>query len=179
MAETNPKPLPNDGDDPPHNTNTTSAAGGSHQSKHPKKNPGSNSNEVKFDEVTGTGSPKKEPEVKIEETVTSDPKPKKGDVDEVNIYNIDIMHEILEYKNLKGVDPADNPDDLREFCTPFIHLDIGNARGWIRKMRELKNKFNDDSAPVEDLDKQEFKLWKKIWGNEGKGDGDPGVGSSE
>ncbi|CAH1444454.1 unnamed protein product [Lactuca virosa] len=83
-------------------------------------------------------------------------------------------------KPKKGTTPCDNPDDLREFCTPYIRLDIGNARGWIRKMRELKIKFNNDSAPTDDVDKKEFELWKKIWGNEQKGDDhDPDVGSSK
>ncbi|KAI3497023.1 hypothetical protein L1887_39404 [Cichorium endivia] len=160
MAEANPKPLSNDGGDPPKKKNTTSAtaAGGSRQSKHPNKRSDSN-------------------EVKIEDPATI--KPNKGDVEEVNIYNLDILHEILLYKNWKGVTPCDNPDDLREFCTPYIHLDIGNARGWIRKMREIKTKFNNESDPIDDVDKQEFELWKKIWGNERKDDDDPGVGSSK
>ncbi|CAI9263596.1 unnamed protein product [Lactuca saligna] len=87
-------------------------------------------------------------EVKIEDTGNS--KPKKGNVEEVNIYNV--------------------------LC---IRLNIGNARGWIRKMRELKIKFNTDSALTDDVDKKEFELWKKIWGDEPKGDDhDPDFGSS-
>ncbi|CAI9263594.1 unnamed protein product [Lactuca saligna] len=117
-------------------------------------------------------------QVKIEDTSNS--KSNKGDVEEVNIYNLDLLNEILEYKNWKGTTPCDNPDDLREFCTPYIRLDIGNARGWIRKMRELKTKFNDDSDPTNDVEKEEFEVWKKIWGGEPKGDDhDPGVGSSK
>ncbi|KAI3497020.1 hypothetical protein L1887_39401 [Cichorium endivia] len=106
-------------------------------------------------------------------TTSATRKSKKGDVKEVNIYNLDIMQEILEYKNYKGVTPCDNPDDLREFCTPYINLDIGNARGWIQKMRELKTKFNNESDPIDDVEKDEFDLWKKIWGN------DSGEGSSK
>ncbi|KAI3790887.1 hypothetical protein L2E82_04289 [Cichorium intybus] len=41
---------------------------------------------------------------------------------------------------------------------------IGNQRGWLKKMEEVKTKFNTESAPMEDVDKHEFELWMKIWG---------------
>ncbi|KAI3708508.1 hypothetical protein L2E82_37694 [Cichorium intybus] len=114
----------------------------------------------------GSDPPNKKTTTSANKEVAATRKSKKGDVEEVNIYNLDIMHEILEYKNYKGVTPCDNPDDLREFCTPYINLNIGNARGWIRKMRELKTKFNNESDPTDDVEKEEFDLWKKIWGND-------------
>ncbi|KAL4589296.1 hypothetical protein LXL04_002202 [Taraxacum kok-saghyz] len=106
---------------------------------------------------------------------TATSKPNKGGVEEINFPNSDILVEVLAYKDLKGVDPSHNPDTLREFCTPFIQVNVGNARGWIRRLREIKNKFNNDSAPTEDVDKKEFEMWKKIWGN----DDDPSAGSSK
>ncbi|KAL7582640.1 hypothetical protein Lser_V15G45233 [Lactuca serriola] len=152
MADANPKPLPLDGGDPPNESNKTVsdsasaiAAGGSPPSKHPNESSDSNENE-------------------IEDTATS--KPKNEEIKEVEIDNIDIMNEILEYRNRKGGCPGNNPDDFRRFCYPYIFLGIGNARGWIKKMKEIKNKFNSESAPMEEVDKNEFDLWKKIWGNE-------------
>ncbi|CAI9263600.1 unnamed protein product [Lactuca saligna] len=80
--------------------------------------------------------------------------------------NINIMEIILEYKERVGVYPFDSPIVFKRFCYPFVSRGIGNTEVWTKKVREIKNKFNDDSAPIEDVDKKEFKLWKKIWGDE-------------
>ncbi|KAI3708505.1 hypothetical protein L2E82_37691 [Cichorium intybus] len=111
----------------------------------------------------------------IEDTATS--KRKEEEIEEVDYDNIEIMHEILAYRNRNGVCPCSNPDDLRIFCFPYVHMGIGNEGGWFKKMKEMKNKFNIESAPMEDVEKKEFELWKKIWGNERKGDDDLNVSS--
>ncbi|KAI3497019.1 hypothetical protein L1887_39400 [Cichorium endivia] len=161
MAEANPKPHPHDGDDPPNKRQKTSSAtgaGGSPPRNHPDESSASN-------------------ELEIEDTATS--KPMKEEIKEVEIDDIDLMEEILEYRIRKRQFPSKSSDDLRRFCNGYIHLGIGNLNGWIKKMNEMKNKFNSDSDPTEDIDKKEFELWKKIWGNDRNGDDDPGVGSSK
>ncbi|CAI9303636.1 unnamed protein product [Lactuca saligna] len=80
--------------------------------------------------------------------------------------NINIMQIILAYKERVGVYPFDSPIVFKRFCYHFIHRGIGNTEGWTQKVREIKYKFNDESAPIEDVDKEEFKLWKNIWGND-------------
>ncbi|CAH1444455.1 unnamed protein product [Lactuca virosa] len=148
MAEADPDPkhLPHDGSEPPNKRKKITNAiisGGSSQWKHPNE---------------------------IEDTATS--KPENEEIQEVDYDTIEIMQEILAYRNRKGVWPCESPDDLKRFCFPYIHVGIGNEGGWLKKMEEMKNKFNNESAPMEDVDKKEFELWKKIWGNEQKGDDD-------
>lgn len=96
----------------------------------------------------------------------------------VMLDNINVMEIILAYKERAGVFPFDSPVYFERFCYPYVRRGIGNTEGWTQKVREIKNKFNSKSAPKGDVEKKEFKLWKKIWGNEQKGN-DPGEGSSK
>ncbi|KAI3497022.1 hypothetical protein L1887_39403 [Cichorium endivia] len=145
MAEADPKRIPNDGGDPPNN----------------RKN--------KKSKTTFSIPPWRHPN-EIEDTSTS--KPNEEEIEEVDYDTIEIMQEILAYRNRNGVWPCSNPNDLRKFCFPYIHIGIGNEGGWIKKLKEMKNKFNGESSPIEDVEKKEFELWKKIWGNEPNGDAD-------
>ncbi|CAI9303640.1 unnamed protein product [Lactuca saligna] len=98
--------------------------------------------------------------IETEDSASSKPKE-----EEIELGNTKIMQDILSYRKRKGVWPWESPHDLQTFCLPYIHVGIGNEGGWLKKIEEMKNKFNDESAPMEDVDKKEFKLWKKIWGN--------------
>ncbi|KAL4580211.1 hypothetical protein LXL04_016396 [Taraxacum kok-saghyz] len=159
MADANPKPLPNDDGDSSNKRKKTSTSGDSPPIKHPDEGSGSNDVEV------------------VEDTATSK-KPKNEAIVEVEMDAIDVMEDILTYRDRKRACPCSNLSELQRFCFPYIHLGIGNAGGWAKKLKEVKNKFNNESAPIEDDDKKAFELWKKIWGNERKGDDDPSAGSS-
>ncbi|KAI3497025.1 hypothetical protein L1887_39406 [Cichorium endivia] len=98
----------------------------------------------------------------IEDTTRS--KPKRQVIVEVGMTNIEIMKQILGYRNRKGVCPTTSPDAFQKFCSPFIRMGVGNQNGWLKKMEEVKAKFNSEGAPTEDVDKQEYELWLKIWG---------------
>lgn len=119
----------------------------------------------KRNKPTFAGGSSKQWKDTIETEDTANSKPKEEEIEEIELGNIEIMQEILSYRNRKGVWPWESPYDLQRFCFPYIHVGIGNEGGWLKKIEEMKNKFNDESAPMEDVDKKEFKLWKKIWGN--------------
>ncbi|KAI3523809.1 hypothetical protein L1887_02232 [Cichorium endivia] len=95
----------------------------------------------------------------IEDTASSKPK-----VEKVEMTNVEIMKEILVYLKKTKICPTLSPGVFEKFYYPYIQRGVGNQRGWLKKMEEVKTKFNTKSAPTEDVDKHEFELWMKIWG---------------
>ncbi|KAI3702937.1 hypothetical protein L6452_28691 [Arctium lappa] len=63
------------------------------------------------------------------------------------------------------------------FLRPWLIRHIGNAEGWKKKLEHVKTKYTNASDPIEDGAQKEFKLWKKIWGNERGDDGDQSGGN--
>ena len=157
MAESHPKPLPNDGSDSPNKRKKTTTAGDSPPSKH-------------SDESYATS------DEEIENAATS--KNPKNDPIEMDIDNIELMEAIVAYQKREGVSLRNSPGACGMFCYSYIKRGIGSGVKWLYKMYEMEIKFNNESAPTEDVEKKEFELWKKIWGNQQNDDDDPGVGSS-
>ncbi|KAI3708503.1 hypothetical protein L2E82_37689 [Cichorium intybus] len=91
-------------------------------------------------------------------------KPKREVIEMVEMTNIEIMKGIQAYRQRNGVCPTMCPYAFQQFCCPYIRMGVGNEGGWLKKMEEVKTTFNSESAPRKDVDKKEFKLWKKISG---------------
>ncbi|KAL4580205.1 hypothetical protein LXL04_016389 [Taraxacum kok-saghyz] len=168
MAEPHPKPLPNDGgdptnkrkqtdaaDDPPNKRTKTNGAGDSPPSKHPEES--SATNDVDMEDSATCETPKNE---------------------EIEMDNIEIMEAILAYQEREGVYLANSMDNRVNFCQPYLERGVGNPLKWIMKFHAMKTKFNSESAPMEDVEKKEFELWKKIWGDQPNDDDVPDVDSS-
>ncbi|KAL4580208.1 hypothetical protein LXL04_016392 [Taraxacum kok-saghyz] len=167
MAEPDLKPLPSDGSDSPNKRMQTDATGDP-PNKRKKTNAAGDSPSSKHSDESSAAN-----DVEIEDTDTS----KKPKNDEIEIDNIEIMEAILAYQKREGVSLRDSPGDRGMFCFSYIKGGVGNGLKWVFKMDEMKTKFNSESAPMEDVEKKEFELWKKIWGDQQNDDDDPEPGN--
>ncbi|KAI3702938.1 hypothetical protein L6452_28692 [Arctium lappa] len=98
----------------------------------------------------------------IEDTATSKRKEIGQDVD---VEDIEVLEGLLDYRSRKGVFPFEHPTAMKNFLRPWLILHIGNEDGWKTKLEQVKTKFTKASDPIENGERKEFELWKKIWGN--------------
>ncbi|KAI3804773.1 hypothetical protein L1987_26576 [Smallanthus sonchifolius] len=92
---------------------------------------------------------------------------KEDDVIEVDLPDIVVMSDLIEYRRVKGVYPFEDSKHMRIFCSKWIRLGFGNAGGWKAKIEQLKNKFKNHSGRFEPGERGEFMMWKMIFGNQG------------
>ncbi|KAJ9551631.1 hypothetical protein OSB04_015676 [Centaurea solstitialis] len=96
---------------------------------------------------------------------------------DVELPDLEILQSMMEHHKKRGKFPIEDPDEMRAFILPYTIKSIGTEKGWKEKMKKLKKKYNLDSQPVEEEEKKEFDLWRKIWGKDGGDDRDPSGGA--
>ncbi|KAL4580206.1 hypothetical protein LXL04_016390 [Taraxacum kok-saghyz] len=168
MAEPDPKPLSSEDSDSPNKRKQTDATGDPPTKREKTTTSGDSPPSKHSDECSSTN------DVQIEDAAISKNPKNCG----IELDDIEIMEAILEYQKREGVFLAKSIDNRVDFYQPYLERGVGDGLKWIMRLQAMKTKFNSESAPIEDVEKKEFELWKKIWGDHPDDDDNPGVGSS-